>query len=332
MLNDQIKIIVIFRKTDSLMHQIAFTYFLLLVLAPQFSLAQSEFKTLYKGSNGNTVVIPLGEISFADEIVSFNIGNPKPLAKYQDSSQALHEPNYINIKNPNFVSLGCGGQITLRFTDNGFMNLPGDDLYIFEVGPAKEPASIEISSNGKDWTYAGKTKGGKSSVDLSLQDIATDIVFYYVRITDLKSVCNSATAGADIDAVGAINSVIELNIDADVLFDIASSKLRSTATDILDSISTTIKKIPAASILIQGHTDNDGGHEYNMNLSRNRSLAVNKGLREILEATSNYDYEVEFFGKTIPRVPNDSGENKQLNRRVEIRVYPPKSYYESLEK
>lgn len=314
------------------MHQILFAYFLLLLLAPTSAYAQNEFKTLYKESNGNTVVIPLGEISFADEVIGFKIGNPKPLTKYQDGSQALHEPNYIHIKNPNFVSLGCGGQITLRFTDNGFMNLPGDDLYIFEVGPAKEPASIEISTNGKHWIYAGKTHGGKSSIDLSEQEIASDIVFYYVRITDLKSVCNSATAGADIDAVGAINSVIELNIDADVLFDVGSFKLRSTATKILDSISKTIKKIPAASILIQGHTDNDGGHAYNMNLSRNRSIAVKKELQEILEECSAYDYEVEFFGETNPRVPNDSGENKQLNRRVEIRINPPKSYYESLEK
>ncbi len=304
--------------------------FLLLFFAFSYALSQQEYRTVYSESEGNAVNIPLGKISFADEVVEFKLGHPRPQSKFRDSSQALHEPNYTSIKSPEFVSLGCGGQLTLKFVDNGFMNLPGDDLYIFEVGPAKEPARIEVSTNGEDWIYAGDIGGGKSSIDLSEENIDKHIIFYYVRITDLKSVCNSITAGADIDAVAAINSIIELNLEADVLFDVASFNLRSTASKILDSISKGVKQIPKASILIQGHTDNVGSHEYNMKLSKNRSIEVKNELKRILGEDNTYDYEIAYFGKTKPNKPNDSEENRQLNRRVEIRIYPPKDYYESL--
>src|SRR5690606_13102842 len=143
-------------------------------------------------------------------------------------------------------------------TDNGFMNLPGDDLYIFEVGPSKESALVDISENGTDWLYAGRISGGKSSIELSDANIDGETVFYFLRITDLKDICKSISAGADIDAIGAINSVIKLTIDADVLFDVAKYNLKETAKNSLDSLKNTIEKVDKATILIQGHTDSDG--------------------------------------------------------------------------
>ena len=173
--------------------------------------AQSE--NIYKINRHESVYIPLGKVSFADSIVGFNIGNPVPFKKYSDSSQALNAPNYITYDIPNYVSLGCKGNLTVAFTDNGFMNLRGNDLYIFEVGPSKEAAKIEISENGDEWIFAGNITGGKSIIDLEDQNISSEKVFYFVRITDQKKVCNSKTAGADIDAIGAINCVIKITFN-----------------------------------------------------------------------------------------------------------------------
>ncbi|MBT7243510.1 MAG: hypothetical protein HN879_08830, partial [Flavobacteriaceae bacterium] len=155
----------------------------------------SQNATIYKINRHESVYIPLGEISFADSIVAFNIGKPVPFKKYSDSSQALNAPNYISYDVPNYVSLGCKGNLTVAFTDNGFMNLKGNDLYIFEVGPSKEAAKIEISENGDDWIFAGNITGGKSIIDLEDQNISSEKVFYFVKITDQKKVCNSKTAG-----------------------------------------------------------------------------------------------------------------------------------------
>lgn len=299
-------------------------------VSQSFLFAQKGIGKLYRIDRYESIYLPLGKISFADKLIEYKVGAPAPIQKYRDSMQCLHEPNYKNYQTPNFISLGCGGSLTVEFTDNGFMNLPGDDLYLFEVGPSQEPAKVEISQNGKDWVYAGKIAGGKSSIDLSKAGIDDETVFYFLKITDLKDLCKSKTAGADIDAIGAINSVIKLTIDADVLFDVAKYDLKETAKQSIDSLTKFIKKVDKATILIQGHTDSDGDETSNMTLSENRCVSVKDRLVEIFGENSLYEFEIKSYGESKPRFPNDSEENKQQNRRVEITVLPPKDYYESL--
>ncbi|CAM3518233.1 OmpA family protein [Aequorivita lipolytica] len=309
-----------------------FLLFAILFMSEGNVFAQKGTGKLYRIDRYESIYLPLGKMSFADNLIEYKVGSPAPIQKYRDSVQCLHEPNYKNYQTPNFISLGCGGSLTVEFTDNGFMNLPGDDLYLFEVGPSQEPAKVEISQNGVDWVYAGKIAGGKSSIDLSKEGIDDETVFYFLRITDLKDLCKSKSAGADIDAIGAINSVIKLTIDADVLFDVAKFDLKETSKQSLDSLKTSIEKVDKATILIQGHTDSDGDESSNMILSENRCISVKNRLVEILGENSLYEFEIKPYGERKPRFPNDSEENKQQNRRVEITVLPPKDYYESLNK
>lgn len=292
--------------------------------------AQDGIGRFYKIDRNESIYLPLGKISFADSIVHVRIGDPPPLKKYTDSKQSLHEPDYKYYEDATFVSLGCKGSLTVAFTNNGFMNLPGNDLYIFEVGPTREAAKIEISQNGTDWIYAGNIAGGKSIIDLDNQQISSDIVFYYLRITDLKDLCKSKSAGADIDAVGAINSVIKLTINADVLFDVAKFSLKKSANKTLDSLSNIIRQVDKATILVEGHTDSDGTDEYNYELSKNRCNSVIKKLKFLFRKNSDYDYDAIPYGETRPKVDNDTDSNKQINRRVEITVLPPKDYFDSI--
>ena len=304
--------------------------FIMLFVTKGFLFAQKGTGKLYRIDRYETIYLPLGKISFADKLIEYKVGSPAPIQKYRDSVQCLHEPNYKNYQTPNFLSLGCGGSLTVEFTDNGFMNLPGDDIYIFEVGPSKEAAKVEISQNNIDWVYAGKIAGGKSSIDLTKEGIDGETVFYFLRITDLHDLCRSISAGADIDAIGAINSVIKLTINADVLFDVAKYDLKETAKKSLDSLTEIIKKVDKATILIEGHTDSDGSEITNMQLSENRCISVKQRLMEIFGENALYDYEIKPYGESKPRVANDSPENKHQNRRVEITVLPPKDYYESI--
>jgi len=286
----------------------------------------------YKTGKSKSVYLPLGRVSFADSIVSFKIGKPLPYKKFSDSSQALNAPNYTAYNTPNYVSLGCKGSLTVAFTDNGFMNLPGNVLYIFEVGPSEEAAKIEISIDGNKWLFAGNISGGKSIIDLDDEQISNEIVFYYLRITDQKEVCKSKTAGADIDAIGAINSVIKLSINADLLFDFDDFRLLSSANKILLQLSEAILQVEKASILFEGHTDSDGNETYNLELSKKRANSVKDVLRKMLKNKGEYDFIVKSYGENKPRIPNSNEDNKQLNRRVEIFVLPPQEYYKSLEK
>ena len=309
-----------------------FLLFIMLFISREFLFAQKGTGKRYRIDRYESIYLPLGKISFADKLIEYKVGTPAPIQKYRDSTQCLREPNYKNYQTPNFISLGCSGSLTVEFTDNGFMNLLGDDLYLFEVGPSREAAKVEISQNGIDWIYAGKIAGGKSSIDLSKEGIDSESVFYFLRITDLKDLCKSKSAGADIDAIGAINSVIKLTINADVLFDVAKYDLKESAKQSLDSLAESIRQVDKATILVEGHTDSDGDETSNMSLSENRCISVMERLNEIFGEDSLYEFEIKPYGESKPRVPNDSEENKQQNRRVEITVLPPKDYYDSLKK
>lgn len=73
-------------------------------------------------------------------------------------------------------------------------------------------------------------------------------------ITDFKEVCNNRTAGADIDAIGAINSVIKLSINTDVLFDVGQFILKESADQILDSLAKIIQQVNRVTILVEGRS------------------------------------------------------------------------------
>jgi len=303
---------------------------LLAALLSQSGFAQIPQKYYYSGSDGTRVYFPLGKISFADTVLKFRMGFPRPLTKYRDSSQCLSKPNYMKYSSPDFVSLGCKGDIIVGFTDNGFMNLKGPDLYVFEVGPSRERTLVEISADARKWYTAGIISGGTSKIDFAEKNIDSTIIFYYVRLRDLKDECSGKSAGADIDAIGAINSVMKLTVNADVLFDVGQYGLKSTAKSTLDSLANAISSIENATILIEGHTDSDGDEEYNLTLSENRCNAVRRKLMRLTRKSGKYTFNIQAYGESKPRIENSSEANKQINRRVEIMVLPPKDYFDSI--
>jgi outer membrane protein OmpA-like peptidoglycan-associated protein len=80
-------------------------------------------------------------------------------------------------------------------------------------------------------------------------------------------------------------------------------------------------------VRLDGHTDWFGTDEYNMVLSENRALSAYKYL--IDKGISQDRIVNRWFGESMPAVPNanpdgsDNPENRQLNRRVEIKVDIP---------
>jgi len=300
--------------------------YILLLLACTICMAQPTQRLTFAGSDGKRAFFPLGELSFADQVLSLKLGFPRPKMIFRDSTQCLGAPNYRNYSSPDFVSLGCGGQLVFRFTDNGFMNMEGKDLYIFEVGPARERTRVDISKDGQIWEYAGIAAGGTSWIDFDQEGIDRSTLYSYVRLTDLKDECDGKSAGADIDAIGAVSSFITLDIASDVLFDVDKYALKSSATQTIDSLLQLIRRIPAAAIRIEGHTDSDGEAAYNKVLSENRCQSVKQVLRARLTGRGDYTFSTLAHGEEKPKVPNISAENKRLNRRVEIVVLPPKGY------
>lgn len=201
------------------------------------------------------IEFPQGTASFADAVENFSPG-AGPDAAFLDSSNSLGVPD-VNTTNglacfqaPStanclFTSLGTLGSLTLRFTDNVLTGSspgtgtpgPGDgfnDLYIFEVGVA-EATTIEISKNGTDWSLVGTIGGGGSAIgvfsygfDIDALGFGYEDEFTYVRIIDSLNDGDTSPEGADIDAVGAIQTVIPLPAGAWLLLPMGLALARWT--------------------------------------------------------------------------------------------------------
>lgn len=169
------------------------------------------------------VNFPGGVSSFADQVVSYSPAGAAVTDPHKGAFNALGVPDYAggnacaNQAGCSFVSLGSGGSLVLRFTDN-LLTGSGDnglDLWIFEVGPDVEDTFVDISDDGITWHAVGKVFGATSGIDIDAFGFGIGSTFGYVRLTDDPNEGGSTggTAGADIDAVGAI-STIRQTVDA----------------------------------------------------------------------------------------------------------------------
>ena len=116
-----------------------------------------------------------------------------------------------------------------------------------------------------------------------------------------------------------------INIDDKISFDSGSAELKKEIFPALKKIADILQKYPENSIMVEGHTDNipikTRRFRDNWQLSTERALSVldyllkNKDLNKSRFAAAGY-------GEHNPIVPNDTPENRALNRRVDIVLIP----------
>jgi OmpA-OmpF porin, OOP family len=99
-------------------------------------------------------------------------------------------------------------------------------------------------------------------------------------------------------------------------FDTASAKLRPDSTTSLNEILQLIKSIASSRWIIAGHTDNQGGADYNLGLSLARANSVVAWLtKHGVEANR---LTAKGYGLTRPVADNATESGRALNRRVEV--------------
>ncbi len=163
-------------------------------------------------TQGSKVVFPGGDISWADAVVSFTPGDPAPQRSH-DPKAALGKPDYQGTDDAKdeatYVSLGHGGELALELTDNVLVDGEGPDLAIFEIGPEIEPMLVTIGEDGKnEMIDVGRVEGSTCALDIG-PFVKPGQRFRFVKLTDAKvgKSNDSEWPGADVDAVGAINTV-----------------------------------------------------------------------------------------------------------------------------
>ncbi|QGX40057.1 OmpA family protein [Permianibacter aggregans] len=273
------------------------------------------------GKGKKAICLPLGELSFADQLVHFSPGKKASKAPFDQGAQALGEPNYKNTRSPDFISLGCDGELVLQFTDNVLVDVPGMDLYVFEVGPFVEKTALFISQDGEQWLPIGTIEGSRSDIDIAPLVPAGER-YNFVRLVNAGKSCGGQHSGADIDAVAAVGAEVRLSLNSAVLFDVGQSDLKPEADQELQQLAKALASYgDKAAITIEGHTDSTGSEADNLKLSQARAEAVRIYL-VTKTGTDGDRLSTKGYGEKRPVASNDDEQGRALNRRVDVLVAP----------
>ena len=115
---------------------------------------------------------------------------------------------------------------------------------------------------------------------------------------------------------------------SEIFFDSGKDKVKEDGKTTLDKVAEVLNRdVPNSAVAVEGHTDNDpikySGWKSNWELSSARALAVLHYLVDECKVKPQR-LSANVYGEFHPVAPNDSAQNKQKNRRVEIVILPSK--------
>lgn len=116
-----------------------------------------------------------------------------------------------------------------------------------------------------------------------------------------------------------------ININDRISFDSGSAELKKDVMPALKKITAILVNYPENRIVVEGHTDNvpisTSRFRDNWQLSTERALSVLKYLLSD-RRLNPVRFSAAGYGEYSPIVPNDTPQNRSLNRRVDIVVVP----------
>jgi outer membrane protein OmpA-like peptidoglycan-associated protein len=198
--------------------------------------------------------------------------------------------------------------------------IPLISLMIFpackSLNNTQKGTAVGVAAGGAAGAVIGG--GGKSSVIGALIGAAVGGGAGYLignHMDKQAKEIKQAVPDAQVERVG---EGINMTFTSGLLFKINSSDLSDSAKINLGKIAGVFIKYPETIILVEGHTDNTGTVEYNIELSKKRAYAVSDYL--IAHGVDKSRFEIKWYGEDQPKYPNDTDANRKLNRRVEVAV------------
>jgi outer membrane protein OmpA-like peptidoglycan-associated protein len=126
----------------------------------------------------------------------------------------------------------------------------------------------------------------------------------------------TALPGAQVERVGeGIRLVLGENA---VRFDTSKSTLTATAKANLDKLVPVFNQYPDTNIQIFGYTDSTGSPEFNLKLSEQRAISVEKYLES--KGLNMSRFKMVGMGIADPIATNETPEGRSQNRRVEFAI------------
>ena len=205
------------------------------------------------------------------------------------------------------------------------------------AGPyGEDPDAPETAAAaGQAFNRLGPSRGA-----VTLNSNVVEITSEVVDIIGLDAALGASGVGLTADvssldqAIENLNAtvketIIEVDLSSDVLFDFDSHTLKQAAEQSLNDLKVLIEGSDVVKVTVVGHTDSKGSEQYNQSLSLKRADSVrdwltSSGIAAELIATQGR-------GERDPAAPNtksdgsDNPEGRAKNRRVAITIETRKS-------
>ncbi|RYM36110.1 hypothetical protein ERX46_03695 [Brumimicrobium glaciale] len=191
-------------------------------------------------------------------------------------------------------------------------NTPIEDVEI-EIAYSNSDKVDKIRVNGNDGKYAAVVKledKGDVMINVKKEGHAFDS-----QIITKEELAKGETIRSKDMEVREIKVGEPYTIN-DILYNTASEELSERAQFILKQFARFLNDNKDFTILIQGHTDDEGIADKNLKLSERRALGVKNFL--IQNGIDKSRLSAQGYGQTQPKVPNSSAENKRKNRRTDF--------------
>jgi chemotaxis protein MotB len=204
--------------------------------------------------------------------------------------------------------------------------------------------NLALIESTKDMTML--TAQGAKNVEKSLESLKEKDL-RITRLQDALTKKDSVTLALVTSLkkeVGLNDPDIEINVEKSVVFISLSDKLlfksgsyniTTRANEILGKVATVINGKPNFEAMVEGHTDNvpynkGGVLVDNWDLSVKRSTAIVRALQDL--GVKPQQLIAAGRGDHLPLVPNDTAENRAINRRTKIYILPKiDQFYEMIE-
>ena len=150
-------------------------------------------------------------------------------------------------------------------------------------------------------------------------DIVESAADYTIVLEATDRAGNNGRSDPDRLEVDVLVMVTERGLKiriSNIEFTFGSENILHKGKVILDRVYQILQKYESYDVLIEGHTDDIGKEEYNLDLSERRARSVHDYLVSRGIRIDRLKYVG--MGETVPLYPNDSDENRRRNRRVEF--------------
>ncbi|TPE48467.1 OmpA family protein [Maribrevibacterium harenarium] len=140
-------------------------------------------------------------------------------------------------------------------------------------------------------------------------------------VINARDICPGTPTGAMVDNDGCHEKSSKLlSIELQILFDSGKYEVKPAYFPEVKKLADFLRSNPDSSVVIEGHTDDVGNDEYNLNLSQNRANAIAAVLVDSFKIRASRVKGVG-YGETKPIADNSTAAGREQNRRVVAEVF-----------